>query len=107
MQESDPITAESRADRRRLTIVIDLSKMISGYDKKGMETMKTTLTATLIAALASPVMAGGPVIVEEEIEIVAERPASSVGVLPILIAIAIGVAVFSSGDDDDNNESTD
>lgn len=40
-------------------------------------------------------------------EIVAERPASSIGVLPILIAIAIGVAIFSSDDEDDNNESTD
>jgi hypothetical protein len=107
MQEPDPVTAQSRADRLNLTIGGNLSNNDIWICSKGMETMKTTLTATLIAALASPVMAGGPVIIEEEIEIVAERPASSVGVLPILIAIAIGVAVFSSGDDDDNNESTD
>lgn len=66
--------------------------------------MKTTLTAALIATLAAPVMAGGPVIIEE-MEAVAERPASSVGILPILIAVAIGVALMSS-DDDNNNSSS-
>ena len=68
--------------------------------------MKSALTATLIAALAAPAMAGGPVIVEEEIEVVAEKPASSVGALPLLLLLAIGIAVASGGgdslpDDDD------
>ena len=71
--------------------------------------MKTALTATLIAALAAPAMAGGPVVVEDEIEVVAEKPASSVGALPLILLLAIGIAVASGGggssqDDDDCND---
>jgi hypothetical protein len=72
--------------------------------------MKTALTATLIAALAAPAMAGGPVIVEEEIEVVAEKPASSAGALPLILLLAIGIAIASGGgsgpeaDDDDDDD---
>ena len=59
--------------------------------------MKKTLTATLVAALATPALAGGPVILEEP-EVVAERPASNI-LLPLLAVVAIGVLV-SSGDDE-------
>ena len=62
--------------------------------------MKAALTATLIAALAAPAMAGGPVVVEEEIEVVAEKPASSIGALPLILLLAIGIAVASGGGDD-------
>ena len=63
--------------------------------------MKATLTAALIAALAAPAMAGGPVVVEEEMEVVAEKPASSLGgVLLPLLAIAV-IAVALSGNDDE------
>lgn len=66
-----------------------------------MSAMKATLTAALIAALAVPAMAGGPVVVEEEMEVVAEKPASSLGgVLIPLLAVAI-IAVALSGDDDE------
>jgi hypothetical protein len=62
--------------------------------------MKATLTAALIAALAAPAMAGGPVVVEDETEVVAEKPASSLGGFLIpLLAVAV-IAVALSGDDD-------
>lgn len=63
--------------------------------------MKATLTAALIAALAAPAMAGGPVVVEEEMEVVAEKPAATMGgVLIPLLAIAV-IAVALSGDDEE------
>ncbi len=69
--------------------------------------MKTALTATLIAALAAPAMAGGPVIVEEEIEVVAEKPASSVGALPLILLLAIGIAIASGGSNDRGQDDDD
>jgi hypothetical protein len=59
--------------------------------------MKKTLTATLVAALAAPAFAGGPVIIEDT-EVVAERPASGF-LLPLLAVVAIGLLV-ASGDDE-------
>lgn len=67
--------------------------------------MKATLTAGLIAALAAPAMAGGPVIVEEEAEVVAEKPGSANLLVPILILAAIGLVV-ASGDDSDRPVNT-
>lgn len=60
------------------------------------------LTATVLAAslVASTAYAGGPVIVEEETEVVAEQPATSVGVLP-LVLIVVGICVLFCGSDDD------
>ncbi|MDP3195808.1 hypothetical protein [Tabrizicola sp.] len=61
--------------------------------------MKKTVTATLLCALATPSFAGGPVIIAEDPEVVAERPASSLNpIVPLLILLAIGIAV--SGNDD-------
>ena len=63
--------------------------------------MKALLTAALIASLAVPAFAGGPVIVEDVSEVVAEGPASSMGaILPLILLVAIVVAV-SGGDDDE------
>ena len=61
--------------------------------------MKRTLTATLIAALAAPAFAGGPVVIEEAEEV---APAETSGnmIVPILMLLAIGIAV-ASGDNDD------
>lgn len=59
--------------------------------------MKKTLTATLMAALAAPAMAGGPVVLEET-EVVAERPTSNI-IIPLLAVVAIGLLI-TSGDDD-------
>jgi hypothetical protein len=64
--------------------------------------MKPTLTATLIATLAAPSFAGGPVIIAEEQEVVAEAPASSLNsaLVPLLLVLAIGLAVSSGGGSD-------
>ncbi|MES2817270.1 MAG: hypothetical protein V4720_20365 [Pseudomonadota bacterium] len=59
--------------------------------------MNKTLTATLVAALAAPAFAGGPVLLEDT-EVVAERPASNI-LIPLLAVVAIGLLI-SSGDDD-------
>lgn len=63
----------------------------------------SALTTTLIAALASPAITGGPVLVGEEAEIVVQRPASSVNpVIPLLLLTVIAGAASggSSGGDD-------
>lgn len=66
--------------------------------------MKALLTAALIATLAVPAFAGGPVIVEDVAEVVAEGPASSMGMaLPLILLVAV-VALVASGDDEDGKE---
>lgn len=65
--------------------------------------MKNTLALILSAALlvfGATAYAGGPVIVEDVEEVVAEKPATSVGILPILIGIVVICAVICNGDDD-------
>ena len=60
----------------------------------------TTLAAAL-AISATTAFAGGPVIVEDEMEVVAEKPASSIGILPLLlIPIILCVALCGGGDDE-------
>jgi len=45
--------------------------------------MKKLVASVMALTLgASAAMAGGPVVVEEEAEVVAQKPASSVGILP-------------------------
>ncbi len=66
------------------------------------------LTAPILAlslAFAPMAYAGGPIIIEEEAqpEVIAERPASSVGVLPILLGVVVLCAVLCGGDDDDDD----
>lgn len=64
--------------------------------------MNKTLTATLICALATPAIAGGPVIIAEEPEIVAQAPASSINpiIIPLLLLVAIGIAASGGGNGD-------
>ena len=57
--------------------------------------------AASIALSASTAFAGGPVIVEAE-EVVAEKPASSIGVLPLLLGAIIIGAVLLNNDDDES-----
>lgn len=66
--------------------------------------MKKLIASVMALTLGtSAVMAGGPVVVEEEVEVVAERPASSVGILPLLlIPIVLCIALCGSDDDDDS-----
>ena len=68
--------------------------------------MKKLITSVMALTLgASAAMAGGPVVIEEEgqPEVVAEKPASSVGILPLLL-IPIILCVALCGGDDDNTE---
>ena len=52
------------------------------------------LTATLLASTA---YAGGPVIVEEETEVVVEKPGSSVCILPIILVTVALCAALCGG----------
>lgn len=59
-------------------------------------------TVALVAMVAvSAAHAGGPVIIEEgQPEVIAEKPASSVGLLPLLlIPIVLCIALCGGGDD--------
>ena len=66
--------------------------------------MNKILAAALASSLAisaSTAYAGGPVVIEEEAEVVAEKPASSVGILPVLLGVVILCAAFCGSDDDE------
>ena len=66
--------------------------------------MKKLIASVMALTLgASAAMAGGPVVVEEEVEVVAEKSGSSMGILPIII---IGVALCAAlcGSDDENTQ---
>ena len=67
--------------------------------------MTNVLKAALVAATvlsASMAQAGGPVIIEEgNNEVVTEKPASSVGILPVLGALVLICLVACGGDDDE------
>jgi hypothetical protein len=72
--------------------------------------MKKFLVAALtstFAISATTAYAGGPVVIEEEgqPEVVAEKPASSVGILPLLlIPIILCVALCGGNDDETQSE---
>jgi len=58
------------------------------------------LSKALTLGTLNPTLAGGPIVIKEEMEVVAERPASSGGILiPILLLAAIAIVVTSGGDD--------
>lgn len=60
------------------------------------------LTTALTLGVMSPAIAGGPVIVEDDVETVAAKPASSGGMLiPILLLAAVVAVAASNGGDDD------
>jgi hypothetical protein len=61
------------------------------------------ILAVSLALSASTAFAGGPIVIEEEAEVVAEKPASSVGILPLLL-IPIILCVALCGNDDDEEE---
>lgn len=67
--------------------------------------MKDLVTSALVAATmlsASTAYAGGPVIIEEgNGEEVAAKPASSVGILPVLGALVLVCLIVCGGGDDD------
>jgi hypothetical protein len=67
--------------------------------------MKRVLAATLASALvisAGTAFAGGPVIIDDETEVVPAKPTSSVGILPIiLVTVALCAALCGGNDDTD------
>ena len=68
--------------------------------------MKKLITSVMVLTLgASAAMAGGPVVIEEEgqPEVVAEKPASSIGILPLLLIPIILCVALCGGDDDSEN----
>jgi hypothetical protein len=65
----------------------------------------TFVAAASMAVAGAAAHAGGPVVIEEEVEVVAEKPASSIGILPLLL-IGIVLCVALCGGDDDEPEPT-
>jgi hypothetical protein len=69
--------------------------------------MKKLITSVMALTLgASAAMAGGPVVIAEEgqPEVVAEKPASSVGILPLLLIPIILCVALCGGDDEETGE---
>lgn len=58
------------------------------------------LTSALTLGVMNPALAGGPVVVADEPEVVAEKPASSAGFIIPLLLLAAVVAVAAGNDDD-------
>lgn len=58
-------------------------------------------TALTLGAL-NPAFAGGPVIIEDDVEVVEAKPASSGGMIIPLLLLAVVVAVAVGGDDDED-----
>ena len=66
-----------------------------------MDFLKPVLVAATVLS-ASMAQAGGPVIIEEgNGEEIAEKPASSVGILPVLGALVLVCLIVCGGDDDE------
>lgn len=66
--------------------------------------MKKVLAAALASSMvlsAATAYAGGPVIVVEEDEVVAEKPASSIGILPLILGGILLCAVICDGGEDE------
>jgi hypothetical protein len=63
--------------------------------------MKKLIASVMALTLgASAATAGGPVVVYDEPEVVAQKPASSVGILPLLlVGIVLCVALCGGSDD--------
>ena len=65
--------------------------------------MKKLITAVMALTLgASAANAGGPIVIEEEMEVIVERPASSAGWLPLLLIPIILCVALCGGDDEDD-----
>jgi len=70
-----------------------------------MKKLLTSALATLVAISTTTAYAGGPVIVTEEPEVVADSPASG-AILPLLL-VGIALCVALCGGDDDDETITD
>jgi hypothetical protein len=56
----------------------------------------------LMAIAASGAYAGGPIIIEDDVEVIVEKPASSVGILPLLLIPVILCIALCGGDDEES-----
>lgn len=66
-----------------------------------MNKLVAPVLAVSLALSASTAFAGGPVVIVEEPEVVAEKPASSVGILPLLlVGVVLCVALCGSDDEE-------
>lgn len=64
--------------------------------------MKKLVASVMALTLGtSAAMAGGPIVIEDEVEVVAEKPASSVGILPLLLIPIILCVALCGGDDNE------
>jgi hypothetical protein len=68
-----------------------------------MKKLLASALALSVVVSASAVFAGGPVIIAEEgnPEVIAEKPASSIGLLPLLLIPIILCVAVCGGDDED------
>ncbi len=67
--------------------------------------MKKIIASVMALTLgASAANAGGPVVIVDEPEVVAEKPASSVGILPLLLVGVVLCVALCGGSDDDGGE---
>ncbi|MCX7287368.1 MAG: hypothetical protein NTW20_07345 [Rhodobacterales bacterium] len=66
-----------------------------------MKNLIAPILAATIALSASTAFAGGPVIIAEEPEVVAEAPASSVGILPLLLVGVVLCVALCGGSSND------
>jgi hypothetical protein len=67
--------------------------------------MTKLFASALVASLAfsAPMaFAGGPVLIEDDAEVVAEKPASSIGILPLLLIPIILCVALCGGDDEED-----
>jgi hypothetical protein len=71
-----------------------------------MKNLIKSFVAGAVTLSASAAFAGGPVVIEEEgqPEVVAEKPASSVGILPLLLIPIILCVALCGGDDDEDQQ---
>lgn len=61
------------------------------------------MLAVSLGLSAAMAHAGGPVVIEDDLEVIAEKPASSVGILPVIIfAVALCAALCGSEEEDPN-----
>ena len=66
-----------------------------------MNKLIAPILAATLAVSATTAYAGGPVVVEDEVEVVAEKPASSIGILPLLLIPIILCVALCGGDDEE------
>jgi hypothetical protein len=66
-----------------------------------MRNLLAPIVATTLALTATTAFAGGPIVIEDEPEVMAEKPASSVGILPLLLIPIILCVALCGGDDDE------